>query len=63
MNLRHVSAEFFLAEVSLFMWAPEPEAIVKAEFQLNVDGTVARFGAAVDFADMPGTLMWFERSA
>ena len=54
--LRHVSGDFFLAEVSLYMLRRDPSAIVKAEFQVNAEGKVARFGAAIDFDYMPDTL-------
>jgi hypothetical protein len=41
----------------------DPSAIVKAEFQVNVEGKVTRFGAAIDFDYMPDTLIWFARSS
>jgi hypothetical protein len=61
MNLKHVSAEFFLAEVFSFTWAAEPDAVIKAEFQVNSEGKVGRFGTTADFLDMPDTMIWFER--
>ena len=63
MNLKHVSADHFLAELFVFTCAPEPDAVIKVEFQVNAEGRVARFGATVDFADMPDTMIWFERFA
>ncbi|EED23037.1 penicillin-binding protein, putative [Talaromyces stipitatus ATCC 10500] len=62
MKLKHVTAEFFLAEIFLFRFHQESDAVVKAEFQINAEGRVTRFGAAIDFADMPDTLIWFERT-
>lgn len=61
MSLTHVSADFFLAEIRNFVWAPVPDAVVRAEFQISPEGRVVRFGAVVD-VDMPDTLIWFERS-
>jgi Domain of unknown function (DUF3471) len=63
MNLSHVSAEFFLAELFVFRFGQEADAVVKAEFQIDAEGKVARFGAAIDFANMPGTLIWFDHSS
>ena len=60
--LKHVSADYFLAEVWSFVHATDPDAVVRAEFQLDAAGRVKRFGAAVDFDDMPDTLIWFERA-
>jgi hypothetical protein len=61
MYLKHVTAEYFLAEMFFFRFGQNSD-VVKAEFQLNIEGKVAKFGVAVDFADMPDTLIWFERS-
>lgn len=61
MILKHVSGEFFLAELFLYVSAVEPTAIVKAEFQVDAKGKVGRFGVCLDFQDMPETLIWFDR--
>lgn len=62
LRLKHVSADYFLAEVWSFVHATDPDTVVRAEFRLDVTGKVRRFGAAVDFADMPDTLIWFEKA-
>ncbi|KAJ5671237.1 hypothetical protein N7507_000364 [Penicillium longicatenatum] len=61
MNLKHVSGEYFVAEVFEYMCVPEPSAIVKAEFHISVAGKVDRFGVIADFSDMPDTMIWFDR--
>ncbi|KKK21769.1 penicillin-binding protein [Aspergillus rambellii] len=61
MSLQHVSGEFFLAELFVTLWGVEPAAVIRAEFQINAEGKAARFGATVDYADMPDTLIWFDR--
>lgn len=61
MNLKHVSGEYFVAEVFEYMCVPEPSAIVKAEFHIGVAGQVDRFGVIADFSDMPDTMIWFDR--
>lgn len=63
MTLEHVSSEFFLATLFLFVATVEPTAVVKAEFQINAKGKVARFGIGLEFQDMPDTLIWFDRSS
>lgn len=63
LHLKHVSGDFFLAEVFLFRLTRDPDVIVRAEFQIDAQGKVARFGAAVEFSSMPDKLIWFERSA
>ncbi|KAJ5195402.1 uncharacterized protein N7498_008840 [Penicillium cinerascens] len=62
MSLIHVSGEFFLAELYIFRWRIDPITTIKAEFHIDAAGRAAKFGAAVDFADMPNTLIWFEKS-
>ncbi|KAJ5784826.1 uncharacterized protein N7503_010038 [Penicillium pulvis] len=61
MNLKHVSGEYFVAEIFEYMCVPEPSAIVKAEFHISVAGQVDRFGVIADFSDMPDTTIWFDR--
>jgi hypothetical protein len=61
--LKHISGDYFLAEVSLYMLHRDPAAIVKAEFHVNAESKVDRFGAAIDFDYMPDTLIWFGRSS
>lgn len=62
MTLEHVTSEFFLATLFLFVATVEPTAVVRAEYQVNAKGKVARFGICLDFQDMPDTLIWFDRS-
>ncbi|KAJ5619337.1 hypothetical protein N7510_003321 [Penicillium lagena] len=62
LNLKHVSGDFFLAEVFECLWSVDPSAVIKAEFRINPEGKAARFGATLDYADMPDTLIWFDRS-
>ncbi|KAL2794920.1 beta-lactamase/transpeptidase-like protein [Aspergillus keveii] len=61
--LKHVTADYFLAELYETFWAVDPAMVIKAEFHVNVEGKVDRFGAAVDYADMPDTLIWFDKAA
>lgn len=62
MSLKHISGEFFIAEMFLYMCTVEPTAIVRAEFRVDAMGKVARFGVCLDFQDEPDTLIWFDRS-
>jgi hypothetical protein len=62
MTLKHVSGEFFLAEIFECLWSRDPSAVVKAEFHIDPQGNPCKFGATLDFADMPDTLIWFDRS-
>ena len=59
--LKHVTAEFFLAEIFFFRHSQVADAVVKAEFHYDAQGKVTSFGAAVDSDYMPDTLIWFER--
>ncbi|KAJ0426903.1 beta-lactamase/transpeptidase-like protein [Aspergillus carlsbadensis] len=61
--LEHVTADYFLAELYETLWGADPAMVIKAEFHVNAEGEVDRFGAAVDYADMPDTLIWFDKAA
>jgi hypothetical protein len=58
-----VTADYFLAELYEALWAADPAMVIKAEFHVNAEGKVDRFGAAMDYADMPDTLIWFDKAA
>ncbi|KAJ5646164.1 hypothetical protein N7490_002536 [Penicillium lividum] len=62
LQVKHVSGEYFLAEIFEYMSITDPSAIVKAEFHLGVEGKVDRFGFIADFSDMPDTIIWFDRA-
>ncbi|EXJ77110.1 hypothetical protein A1O3_10268 [Capronia epimyces CBS 606.96] len=62
LNLKHASGDYFIAEVLMYLHSVEPTACITAEFQINAQGKVARFGTALDFQDMPETTIWFDRS-
>ncbi|KIH90014.1 serine beta-lactamase-like superfamily protein [Sporothrix brasiliensis 5110] len=59
--LDHVTADYFVAGMYLFRHATVPDAMVKAEFQLDASGRAKRFGAAVDLFSPTGDLLWFEK--
>jgi hypothetical protein len=61
--LKHVTADYFLAELFETLWGADPAMVIKAEFHISPEGKVDRFGAAVDYADMPDTLIWFDKAA
>ncbi|KAL1895502.1 hypothetical protein Sste5346_005311 [Sporothrix stenoceras] len=60
-QLDHVSVDYFLASMFFFRYAPAADLVVRAEFELGVNSKVKRFGAALDFANMPDTLIWFDK--
>ncbi|EXJ94611.1 hypothetical protein A1O1_03007 [Capronia coronata CBS 617.96] len=61
LNLRHVTGEYFVANLILFTHGTEPVAALKAQFQLDVQGRVNEFGAELDFLSGGGKMIWFKR--
>lgn len=60
-DLQHASADYFVARMFYSPYSADVDLVVKAEFKLGVDGKVERFGVVLDFANMPDTLVWFDR--
>lgn len=60
-DLKHVSAECFLAEILIFHHAKEPTVVSKAEFRINFKGLVQSFSVALDIINMPDDLITCRR--